>query len=163
MNALLWLLLGVVLIVVELFTLSLVLGMLGVAALAAALVAFLGGGLVLQSVVFLVSAAALLVLLRPVARRHLMDSTSASVGMDPRSLKDHAATSVLPISESSGQVRINGELWQARPYAGGPPIPAGTPVQVAEVKGIVLMVYDPATLERSPIVSPSDTTPLQST
>jgi membrane protein implicated in regulation of membrane protease activity len=49
---LLWLVLAAVLIVVELLTLTIALGMLGVAALLTAGVALLGAGPVVQSIVF---------------------------------------------------------------------------------------------------------------
>ena len=45
------------------------------------------------------------------------------------------------VSEDTGQVRINGELWRARPYAGGPPLPAGRTAVVGSVEGATLLVY----------------------
>jgi membrane protein implicated in regulation of membrane protease activity len=45
------------------------------------------------------------------------------------------------VSDDTGQVRLNGELWRARPYAGGPPVEAGQPVHVGAVEGATLLVY----------------------
>ena len=44
---------------------------------------------------------------------------------------------------SAGQVRLSGELWRARPYAGGPPLEVGATVSVAAVEGATLLVYSP--------------------
>ena len=66
-----WLVAAVVLGVLEVTTLTLVLGFFAGGALAAALVAALGGPVVLQIVSFLVVSLALLGLIRPVVRTHL--------------------------------------------------------------------------------------------
>ena len=40
-----------------------------------------------------------------------------------------------------GHISIDGELWRARPYAGGADLPVGTDVVVARVEGATLHVY----------------------
>ncbi len=137
----LWLIAGVVLLVVELFTLSLVLGMLGVAALVTAIAAFAGLGPVPQVVAFTAVSAALLIVVRPPVREALGRGNDGDQN-DPRNLAGSTAVVVQRVSDDGGQVRLNGELWRARPYAvGGGPIEVGEPVSVASVKGATLLVY----------------------
>jgi len=141
-SELVWLLVGVGLVVAEVLTLTIVLGLLGVAALAAALVGFLGGPLLLQALAFTGSSAALLVFARPAAQRMLAKGDDAGgTRTDARALTGSTALVVERVTDDTGQVRLNGELWRARPYAGGPPVEAGEPVSVAAVEGATLLVY----------------------
>jgi len=138
---LIWLVLGAVLIVVEVLTLTVALGMLGVAALFAAGAAVLGGGMVLQLLTFAVASLGLLVFARPPVQRMLTSRDDGST--DPRALAGATALVVERVSDDTGQVRLHGELWRARPYAGGGPVDAGREVSVAAVDGATLLVYSP--------------------
>lgn len=141
-SELVWLLVGVGLVVAEVLTLTVVLGLLGLAALATALVALVGGGVLLQALVFGGSSAALLVYARPAAQRMLARGDDATGRRtDARVLTGSTGLVVERVSDDTGQVRLNGELWRARPYAGGPPVEAGQPVSVAAVEGATLLVY----------------------
>jgi membrane protein implicated in regulation of membrane protease activity len=136
-----WLLAGAVLCLLELFTLAFVLGMVGVGALAAALAALLGAPVWLQLVTFTGSSAALLVFARPAVQKALNRGPWAET--DARALSGSTALVVERVSDDTGQVRLNGELWRARPYAGTGPVEAGQPVSVAQVEGATLLVFSP--------------------
>ncbi len=146
MPALVWLLLAVALCLGELVTLDLVLLMLAGAALAGAGAAVLTDGVAVQAAVAAVAAVVLLAGVRPVARRHLQ---VPALPWARDRLAGHTAVVIEAVSDASGQVRVEGELWRARPYAGGPDIPAGSTVVVATVEGATLHVY-PEHLEESP-------------
>lgn len=137
---LVWLIAGVGLVLAEIFTLTLVLGMVGVGALAAAAVAFAGLGAAAQLIAFATTSTALLVFVRPPVKRAL-DRGGTTERTDPRVLTGASALVVERVSEDSGRVRINGELWRARPYAGNAPIESGSPVSIAAVEGATLLVY----------------------
>jgi membrane protein implicated in regulation of membrane protease activity len=141
-SELVWLLVGVGLLVAEVLTLTVVLGLLGVAALATALVGLLGFGLLVQALAFAGSSAALLVFARPAAQRMLAKGDDAGGSRtDARVLTASTGVVVERVADDSGQVRLNGELWRARPYAGGPPVEVGRSVSVAAVEGATLLVY----------------------
>ena len=140
MNDLIWLIAGIGLLVAELFTLTVVLGLLGVAALVAAVVAFVGAPALAQGLAFAGASAALLVFARPPVQRMLAKGDDGR-SSDARALTGSTAMVVERVSDGSGQVRLNGELWRARPYAGGADVPAGTTVVVASVEGATLHVY----------------------
>lgn len=142
MDDLLWLVVGVGLIVAELFTLTIVLGMLGVAALVAAAVDFLGIGAAGQAVAFVGTSGALLLFARPPVQR-MLNKGDDGRSSDARALAGSTAMVVERVSDDSGQVRLNGELWRARPYAGTGPVEPGLPVSVAAVEGATLLVYSP--------------------
>lgn len=107
-----WLAIAVVLVIVEMFSLELVLLMFALGALAGALVAGLGGPIWLAILLFAVVSVALLTLIRPplVQRLHhgptLMQGHDAQVG--------RRAVVVEPVTRFNGRVRLSGELWSAR-------------------------------------------------
>ena len=136
----LWLVLGVVLIVSEVISLTLVLGMLGIGALVAAGVAFAGLGPLLQIVAFAGASTGLLLFVRPPVKAAL-DRGGTSDRTDVRMLQGASAVVVQRVTDDTGQVRLNGELWRARPYAGTGPVDVGKPVSVAAVEGATLLIY----------------------
>ena len=136
----LWLVLGVVLIVSELLALTLALGMLGVGALLASALAFAGLGLPFQLAGFAGASAAMLLFVRPPVKAAL-DRAGTTERTDARMLQGSTAVVVQRVTDESGQVRLNGELWRARPYAGTGPVDVGKPVSVAAVDGATLMIY----------------------
>ena len=137
---LLWLVLGVLLIVSEVVSLTLVLGMLGVGALVAAAIALAGLGPAFQLLGFAGASAALLLFVRPPVKAAL-DRGGTTERTDPRMLQGSTALVVQRVSDDSGQVRLHGELWRARPYAGTGPVDVGRPVSVAAVEGATLLIY----------------------
>lgn len=139
---LIWLLAGIGLIVAELFTLTIVLGMLGVAALVTAGVGYLGVGAAGQAIAFVGSSSALLLFARPPVQR-MLNKGDEGRSSDPRALMGSTATVIERVSDEGGQVRLNGELWRARPYAGTGPVEVGRPVSVAAVEGATLLVFSP--------------------
>ena len=133
-----WVVAAGVLGLAELHTLTLVLGMLAVAAVPAAVVAGLGASAATQVVTFVVTSLVLLGLVRPIARRHrhlpagLRTGTAALIG--------RRGVVVEPIDDRDGRVRIGGEVWSARLYAGGPAAPIGASVDVIEIDGATALV-----------------------
>ena len=139
MPPLVWLLVAVALCVGEVVTLDLVLIMLAGAALAGGATALVTDALPAQLAVAGATAVLLLALVRPVVRRHL--EVPAALPSGPDRLRGRPALVVQDVTAASGQVRVDGELWRARPWAGGPDAPAGSTVVVAAVEGATLHVY----------------------
>lgn len=137
---LLWLVLGVLLIVSEVVSLTLVLGLLGVGALVAAGLAYAGLGLLAQVIGFIGASTALLLFVRPPVQAAL-DRGGTTERTDVRMLQGTRAVVVQQVTDDSGQVRLHGELWRARPYAGTGPVDVGKAVSVAAVEGATLLVY----------------------
>ena len=134
----LWLVAAVVLGGVELFTPTAVAGLLGGAALLTAGVAALGLPLVVQLPVFAVASVAGLVLLRPVAVRHML-RPARPFGVE--ALAGRTAHVEHEVTDHAGMVRLDGEQWTARALQGTPPIPAGTAVDVVKIDGATAIVY----------------------
>jgi len=134
-----WLVAAVVLGVAELLTGTLALGLVAIGALAAALAAGLDGPALVQVAVFAAVSVAGIVLIRPYAMRHLRHrpglrtGTAALVGQTGLVLDD--------VGPHSGRIRIGGEEWSARPYDELSTIPAGSTVDVLQIKGATALVH----------------------
>ncbi|WP_328994127.1 NfeD family protein [Kribbella sp. NBC_01245] len=136
---LLWLAIAAVLGTVELLTATLDLLLLAVAASAAAGVAAIGLGTGLQLLAFAVTAAAMITLVRPVARRHLTGTPQLRSGVS--ALIGREAIVLKPVGREAGLVRIGGEEWTARAYDPDLVLPAGTTVDVFAIEGATALVH----------------------
>jgi membrane protein implicated in regulation of membrane protease activity len=135
-----WLIAAVGLIVLEIFTLTAALGILGGAALITALGAAVGLPVPIQLVVFSGAAVAGVGLLGPVARRHLAGSRGgAPFGVE--ALLGKPAYVVQEVTGRAGRVRIGGEEWTARAMDDSVVIPAGATVGVLHIDGATAVVY----------------------
>lgn len=132
-----WIAAGGALIVFELATTNLVLGSLGVSALGGALVAWLGADPLWQAIVFAVLAIVTLGLLRPLALRNLSKRTPGLTTNVDRLLRAKGF-SMSEVTDRSGQVKLNGEVWTARTR--GAAIATDTPVIVIAIEGATAIV-----------------------
>ncbi|MEV8630605.1 NfeD family protein [Streptosporangium sp. NPDC051023] len=135
-----WLILAVVLGVAEIFTLTTALGLLGGAALITSVAAGLGLPLPLQFVLFAASLVTGMVVVRPIAKRHLMPP-SADGRFGIQALVGKPAYVLREVTGRDGRVQIGGEEWSARAYDETLVIPAGAVVDVIEIEGATALVY----------------------
>lgn len=136
---LIWLIISAGLVVVEIFTLTAALGLLGVAALITAGLAAVGLPLSLQFLAFGVLAAATLLFARPAVLRHVLRPQAARFGTD--ALVGKPAQVLTEVTGAGGRVRIDGEEWTARSYDETLVISAGATADVIEIKGATALVY----------------------
>lgn len=138
-----WLVAAGVLGLVELHTLTLVLGMLALAALPAAATAGLGAPPAIQVLVFAIAAVLAFAVVRPIARRHRDLPPSLRTGA--AALVGQRGVVVSAIADGHGQVRIGGEVWSARSYADDQQLPVGVAVDVVGIDGAtaVVLARDP--------------------
>ncbi|CAM01787.1 membrane protein implicated in regulation of membrane protease activity [Saccharopolyspora erythraea NRRL 2338] len=136
---LVWLLLAVALGVAEIFTLTAALGLLGGAALITAGLAALGVPLPVQLVVFALASAASVLLVRPVAARHMVGPQTQRFGVD--ALIGKSAYTVREVTAWDGRIRLDGEEWTAHSFDETVVIPEGTTVDVLQISGSTAIVY----------------------
>lgn len=134
-----WVILAVVLGVAEIFTLTASLGLLGVAAALTAAAAALGLPVPLQLLFFALSSAAGLIVLGPIARRHIKQPQLQRFGVE--ALVGKPAYVVSEVTGRDGRVRVGGEEWSARAYDETLVIPTGATVDIIEIEGATALVY----------------------
>lgn len=136
---LVWLILAVVLGIGEIFTLTAALGILGGAALLTSGGAAIGLPVPIQLLIFTIASVAGLLLLRPIARRHMLQPQLERFGVD--ALIGKAAYVLQEVTGQNGRIRLDGEEWTARAYDQDVVIPAGTTVTVMQIRGSTAIVY----------------------
>ena len=135
-----WMIAAGVLAAGEIFTMGFFLGPIAIAAVLSAAVALAGAGLAIQWVVFIVGSLGSLLVLRPVARRHLR--TPPSIRTGTAALLGAPATVLERVDRSGGQVKIGGEIWSARSYDEDDSFEAGARVEVMKIDGATALVAE---------------------
>jgi membrane protein implicated in regulation of membrane protease activity len=134
-----WLIAAVALGVAEAFTLTLAFGLLAAAALIAAIVAGVGGSLLLQVLAFAITAGVGLVIVRPIARRQMTHPSLVREGS--YALVGKKAVVIEEVTGTQGLIKLSGEVWSARALDEDQVIPVGTAVDVMEIDGATAIVY----------------------
>lgn len=135
----LWLGVAVLLLLGELATLELVFLMLAVGAAVAAVCSFFVDPWQVQVLIAVAVAVALVALVRPTIAHRLHKGPELLVGPQ-RLIGQHALTPVALSTTSPGQLKIDGELWAARPADGAAPIEPGRTVVVTAIAGATAIV-----------------------
>jgi membrane protein implicated in regulation of membrane protease activity len=135
-----WAIVSVFLAIGEIFTPGLFfLGPIALAALAATVVAALGGGIWLQIIMFGVGSFAAVGLLRPIARKHVTMPRAIRTGA--AALEGAKAIVLQRVDSRGGRVKIGGEEWSARSYVPDEEFDVGAEVEVAQIQGATALVY----------------------
>jgi membrane protein implicated in regulation of membrane protease activity len=137
----LWIILGVVLIIAEIFTLGFVLFFFGIGALAAALAGGLGFGFGLQFLVFASVSIALTAMSRTIFAKYFSQTDENAVKMGMDSLPGQIGTVTLASKGAlqEGAVKVYGSTWTAFPIDDTPLI-QGEKVEVVRVQGSSIYV-----------------------
>lgn len=134
-----WLLAAAALGAAEFFTLTLVFGLLAGGALVAAVVSGVGIGILGQLVALAATSAAGLLLVRPVALRHMAQPPLTHEGSD--ALLGKRAEVMQEVTATRGLIKLSGEEWSARALDESHVIPVGALVDVMEIEGATAVVY----------------------
>jgi membrane protein implicated in regulation of membrane protease activity len=135
----LWIIAAAVLLVAEATTTAFVAIYFGVGAGIAAIAAALGAPLFVQILVFGRASIAGIALTRPALSRASRSTPILRTGVDSMRGRRGVVTKAIADLEP-GQIRVDGDIWQARSYFDGEPIAVGTRIEIVEVKGVTAMV-----------------------
>ncbi len=135
-----WILLAVILAVGEVMSLSFFLAPFAAGALLGAIAELAGAGTAIAMIVFLVSSGLFLGFVRPIARRHM--HTPAQIRTGTAALVGQTAVVTQRVDDGAGAVKLEGELWTARPYVEGEVIEVGHRVHVVQISGATALVSD---------------------
>jgi membrane protein implicated in regulation of membrane protease activity len=139
----LWVVLGVILIVAEIFTSGFVLLWFGVGAIAAALAAIAGAGYPFQFLIFFVVSIALTAASRTIFTKYLTrHADEGNYKSGAESLPGQVGTVVAPSRGAllEGAVKVYGSTWTAYPAEGEEPLEDGARVVVESVRGASIYV-----------------------
>jgi membrane protein implicated in regulation of membrane protease activity len=138
--ALSWLIFALALAGAEVLTGDMFLLMLGGGALAASVTAWLTNWPILgDGAVFLVVSVLLVVLVRPALRQRLTPARGLPTGIE--ALKGKSAVVLDRVARDAGQVKLDGQIWTARPYNDGDIYEPGESVTVMHIDGATAVVF----------------------
>lgn len=141
MEAITWIILLVVLLVVEIITLGLTTIWFAGGALIAFIAANLGAPIWLQIVLFLATSVALLLLTRPIAVKYL-NQKRVKTNYEGIIGKVVKVTERVDNFNATGTAICNGQEWTARTEQDGVVFEPGTLVKVVNVSGVKLIVAE---------------------
>lgn len=139
METIFWLVLFVVLLIIEIFTMGLTTVWFAGGALVAFILAFVGFDLPVQIIVFLLVSILLLVLTRPVAIKFFnqeRQKTNAESLIGQKAIVLEAIDTI----HGSGRVEVNGMEWSAKTDEMTQAIAAGEIVSIEGIQGVKLIV-----------------------
>ena len=135
-----WMIAAGVLAVGEIATLGFFLGPIAIAAVIAAIVALAGAGLAAQWIVFIAVSLASLLVLRPIAKRHLRTPSQLRTGT--AALIGRPALVIERVDRDGGQVKLAGEVWSARAFDDDDAFEPGARVEVMKIDGATALVAE---------------------
>ncbi|MFZ1699948.1 MAG: NfeD family protein [Pyrinomonadaceae bacterium] len=137
-----WLVIGVSLIIAEIFTLGFVLLWFGIGAIAAAFVGLIGGGFLLQFLVFAFVSVGLTAMSRTIFARYFSHGEGERVKTGIDSLPGQIGTVSIASKGvmKEAAVKVFGSTWTAFPIEGEKVLAEGEKVEVVEVKGSSIYV-----------------------
>lgn len=109
-------------------------------------VALLGGPVVLQLAAFVVVAALLVAVVRPLAKRHLTEGTPEHLD-GVAALVGRTARVTRAVDGHGGRIRLGADEWTARSQYGAERFPVGATVRILQVDGATVVVGDALELE----------------
>ena len=138
--ALIWLIAALVFAGAEALTGDMFLLMLGGGALAASVSSWLlNWPIWADGAVFLIVSVLLLALVRPVVRRRLNSGKAPVMGI--KALEGRKALVLDRVAHDEGRVKLDGQVWTARPLNEGDVYQPGQSVTVVHIDGATAMVF----------------------
>ena len=139
MEAIVWLAVAIVLLVVEIITLGLTTIWFAGGALVACVAAALQADFLVQMILFLVVSVVMLFFTRPVAVRY-MNKNRTKTNAESLMGKEAVVLQEINNLKASGQVQLNGIEWMARAENMEDVIEKGAIVYVKKIEGVKLIV-----------------------
>ena len=141
MTPLAWLGILAILLVIEAITVGLTTVWFAGGAFVACIASWLGGGIVVQLLLFFGVSGVLLIFTSPLAVRYMnkgVEKTNAESLLGKRAVVIQTVNNLA----QTGQVRINDIEWTARTADDGEEIPTGAVVEIEEIRGVKLIVKE---------------------
>ena len=132
-----WLAAGGALLVADMLTVDLLFASLAFSAFMAAGVNALGFNMAVQGLTFGIAAVLSLFILRPIALKNLKKRTP-DFATNVDALVGVPALTISVVTDRSGQIKLNGEIWSARSQSGE--IAEDSKVQVVAIEGATAVV-----------------------
>ncbi len=132
-----WLIIAGLCLVIEIYTVGFFIFWFGIGALFALLTSFITNNLFIQIAVFLVSSSLLVILTKPLMKKFTKSEKTVPTNFFSLSGKQGIVTKKIDCNNSTGQVKVKGELWSA---ISDEDIEKDAKVKVLSIDGVKLKV-----------------------
>ena len=132
-----WLIIAGLCLVIEIYTVGFFIFWFGIGALFALLTSFITNNLFIQVAVFLVSSSLLVILTKPLMKKFTKSEKTVPTNFFSLSGKQGIVTKKIDCNNSTGQVKVKGELWSA---ISDEDIEKDAKVKVLSIDGVKLKV-----------------------
>lgn len=139
MESICWLGLLVLFVIIEIATMGLTTIWFAGGSVAGFIASILGGGILLQVVLFLAISIILLIFTRPFAAKYI-NKNKVRTNIDELIGKKAVVIEQIDNLAATGQARLEGKEWTARTEQDNVKIPEGTTVTVLRISGVKLIV-----------------------
>ena len=133
-----WLIIAGLFFVGEMLTVGFLVFWLGIGALIAMIISLFISNIIIQTTVFVISSAVLILVTKPFVKKFVdvkPTNTNAFSIIGKNALVIKEINSI----NSTGQIKINGEVWSAE-SENGETIPEGSEVKISNIKGVKAIV-----------------------
>lgn len=132
-----WLIIAGLCLVIEIYTVGFFIFWFGIGALFALLTSFITNNLFIQIAVFLISSSLLVILTKPLMKKFTKNEKTVPTNFFSLSGKQGIVTKKIDCNNSTGQVKVKGELWSA---ISDEDIEKDAKVKVLSIDGVKLKV-----------------------
>ena len=133
----LWLITAGIFFIIEIATVGFLIFWLGIGALFAMVASFFTDNLLIQTTVFVISSSVLIPLTKPIVNKYFDDGKTIATNAYSLIGKVGIVTTEINTLNSTGQVKVNGEIWSAK---ANEDIKQGTEVEILKIDGVKLIV-----------------------
>ena len=133
----LWLISAGIFFIIEIATVGFLIFWLGIGALFAMVASFFTDNLLIQTTVFVISSSVLIPLTKPIVNKYFDDGKTIATNAYSLIGKVGIVTTAINTLNSTGQVKVNGEIWSAK---ADEDIKQGTEVEILKIDGVKLIV-----------------------
>ena len=133
----LWLIAAGIFFIIEIATVGFLIFWLGIGALFAMVASFFTDNLLIQTTVFVIFSSVLIPLTKPIVNKYFDDGKTIATNAYSLIGKVGIVTTAINTLNSTGQVKVNGEIWSAK---ADEDIKQGTEVEILKIDGVKLIV-----------------------
>lgn len=135
-----WLILAGVFLIIEIMTVGFLIFWLSIGSLFAMITSLFTDNIVIQTTVFVISSTILIFVTKPFVKKFGQVQNPISTNFYSIIGKIGIVTTEINSANSTGQIKIDGEIWSATCEDSSSVIPMGTKVKVLEIKGVKAIV-----------------------
>jgi membrane protein implicated in regulation of membrane protease activity len=134
-----WFVIGLVLLIVEIFSAGFVVSLIGLACFMAGIVSIFTDNLIIQFVVFAITMILLMIYVRPIIKKLFSSKSNKKSNIDLLIGKVCVVDTEINNLKGTGYIKINADYWKAV-SSDGSNIPKGTIVVIEKMEGITVTV-----------------------